>query len=199
MELFIVRAGESEGNINGIYQGWTNSPLTEKGKKQAAAAADYLSGKGIDAIFSSDVNRAFESASYLSKRIGKRVQKRKCLREIDFGEFSGKSKASFRNSPYFDERERDRFNFRFPGGESYSDVTKRITRLINRFGNKRCCVYSHLATNRALIGFILGLPREKIVRISQGNGIIYFIKGRKISAINSITKKVVKRGVIYES
>ncbi len=71
MKLIIIRHGESEANAKGISQGnldeWIDTPLTEKGKKQAKAVAKRLEDEDIEIIISSDLKRAKQTAEEINK------------------------------------------------------------------------------------------------------------------------------------
>ena len=81
-KFYIVRHGQSEGNALGKFLGHTDLGLTELGHKQGKKTAEYLSDKGIDAIYSSDLVRAYDTAKYLSDLIGVEPVKTRELREI---------------------------------------------------------------------------------------------------------------------
>ncbi len=65
MKLLIVRHGETEANLKGIWQGQTPGVLTEKGKQQATLLAERLKDEDISLIYTSDLDRAFHTAKII--------------------------------------------------------------------------------------------------------------------------------------
>jgi broad specificity phosphatase PhoE len=87
--ILLVRHGETDWNLERRVQGHTDRPLNDTGRSQAAALADALEGKRIDAIYSSDLLRAYETASIVAERTGAEVTVIPELRERDFGTWEG--------------------------------------------------------------------------------------------------------------
>lgn len=69
-ELLLVRHGQSTANARGIWQGQMEFPLSEEGRKQAALAARVLCSEPFDALYSSPLSRAFETAGIIRDRSG---------------------------------------------------------------------------------------------------------------------------------
>ena len=87
--FYLIRHGETQANKAGILQGQLDVPLSESGRRQARAVAEALSGVRLDAVYSSDLSRARETAEAI-------VEGRTCplvldrrLRELDMGAISG--------------------------------------------------------------------------------------------------------------
>ena len=66
MKIYTVRHGQTEWNKKGLYQGKTDVPLNEEGKKQAMLVKEKLKDKKIDLIISSPLKRAKETAEIIS-------------------------------------------------------------------------------------------------------------------------------------
>ena len=90
-KFYLVRHGESMGNQKGLFLGHTDMELTEKGHMQAEKAAEYLANMPVDAIYSSDLLRAYQTAEHTAKRKGLTVTKSEQLREIYAGEWEAQS------------------------------------------------------------------------------------------------------------
>lgn len=89
-EFYFVRHGESESNAEGRIQGHSDSPLSELGRSHAQAAARWLEQREIDAVFSSPLSRASETASVIARGAGiGAVETLEELIELDTGRFSG--------------------------------------------------------------------------------------------------------------
>ncbi len=68
--LLLVRHGETDWNADGRLQGQTDRPLSDFGRRQAQQLADELAGEELEAIYSSDLSRARETAEIVGKRVG---------------------------------------------------------------------------------------------------------------------------------
>jgi Histidine phosphatase superfamily (branch 1) len=86
--LLLVRHGETDWNRDHRWQGHTGPPLNETGRREASELAGRISN--VDAVYSSDTERAFETALILAARVGLDVQTDARLREVNFG-FMGRS------------------------------------------------------------------------------------------------------------
>jgi broad specificity phosphatase PhoE len=88
-ELLIARHGETDWNREQRWQGHADPPLNELGRAQADELAEALAGEELEAIYSSDLRRAFETAEIVGRRLGLPVTSDPDLREIDVGSWSG--------------------------------------------------------------------------------------------------------------
>jgi broad specificity phosphatase PhoE len=91
--VLLVRHGETDWNREHRWQGWADVPLNELGRRQAAELAARLREVGLDAVYSSDLRRAFETAELVAAERGLRVIADPGLREIDVGSWSGLTRA----------------------------------------------------------------------------------------------------------
>ena len=88
--LYLVRHGETKDNVAKIMQGQRQGELTPAGIAQMEELAVSLSEIHFDAIISSDLQRAYDSAQILSHQWNKSVQTTSLLRERDWGDFTGR-------------------------------------------------------------------------------------------------------------
>lgn len=88
--LYLIRHGETVDNVAQIMQGQTQGCLTEHGREQAEEVAARLAEEKIDAIVSSDLRRAIQTAEIISTRHGLPVSVTPLLRERDWGSFTGR-------------------------------------------------------------------------------------------------------------
>ena len=88
--LYLIRHGETVDNVAQIMQGQTQGCLTEHGREQAEEVAARLAKEKIDAIVSSDLRRAIQTAEIISTRHGLPVSVTPLLRERDWGSFTGR-------------------------------------------------------------------------------------------------------------
>lgn len=87
--LTIIRHGMTEGIEKGMLQGSTDSPLSQRGRRQAEITARFLSSRKIDACFTSPLGRARETAEIICRSIGLTPVILEDLREYDFGWLEG--------------------------------------------------------------------------------------------------------------
>lgn len=137
--FILARHGQAESNKNGFCSSYpepTLNPLTERGRKDAESAAKKIKKefKKIDAIYSSDLLRARETAQILADELKvKNIIFDNRLRETDFGDFNGKPVEEYRG--HF-KSFKDRFLNPAPNGESWSDVSKRVGSFVKEIKEK---------------------------------------------------------------
>jgi broad specificity phosphatase PhoE len=159
--LYVVRHGQTGGNKN-RYVGWEDEPLDDTGRAQAEQVARALDGRRIDAVYSSPLSRALDTARPLASLRGLELRVRDDLKEIDYGRFQGLLKA--------DQPLRLRHDHRFeamPGGESLQDVYRRIERFCLELrpelaAGGQLAAVGHFWSNRMLVGVMLGVPFEEL-------------------------------------
>ncbi len=132
--LIFVRHGESEGNRADSFNGHSDVKLTEKGHLQAEKTAEFLDDYKIDAIYSSDLSRAYDTALHTATRKKLPVITRETLREINGGDFEEvKYKDIMHLYPEaYQAWVSDMGNSRCPNGESVREVANRICREVER-------------------------------------------------------------------
>jgi broad specificity phosphatase PhoE len=158
--FYFVRHGESAGNAARIFTGQTDSPLTERGRRQAEAIADELANIKFDRIVTSDLSRTRDTAETIAKRRGMPVEVFPELREIDVGDRTGTPFDEVRGLPNWTD---DGF-VAWPGGETLDQVVRRILGVVDRLTRespgKTILVVGHGGVNRILISHFLGvLPK----------------------------------------
>ncbi|MFL5916105.1 MAG: histidine phosphatase family protein [Gaiellaceae bacterium] len=116
--LLLVRHGETDWNADGRLQGQTDRPLSDFGRTQALRLAGELAEEELEAIYSSDLARALETAEIVAERVGLPVLLDPDLREKDWGTWEGLTAV-----------ERDRVEF---VGESTEAHQERILRALRR-------------------------------------------------------------------
>lgn len=130
MKIYLVRHGETTGDVEDRIGGSYDDHLTEKGHQQLAETAKKLIGKDIEIIFSSPLIRAKESSTIIAKEISVPVEIIDGLRERHYGVITGLTKQEAKQKyPEAIERHND-LNYVHPEGESYGDFYNRV---INAF------------------------------------------------------------------
>ena len=127
-EIWIVRHGQTDWNVEGRYQGQADRPLNAVGLAQAQQAAEQLRRRDFAAIYSSDLQRARVTAEIIAGQLGLPVQVDRRLREVNQGEWEGLLTADIeqRYAEEWAERRADRLHAAPPGGESLAQVAARV-------------------------------------------------------------------------
>lgn len=167
-----MRHGETEWNRVRRYQGWSDSPLTERGIAQAQAIGRLLStlaGTVSAELVASPIGRALHTAeiirAYLGDTAPLRLDDR--LREISLGSWEGLDHAEIaaRAPGIFDGEGHYEWYFRTPDGETYEAFTSRIGDWLGSTGDRFIIVVTHGIVTRVLRGLYAGLPRTAALRL----------------------------------
>lgn len=126
--IILVRHGQSLGNLEKRFLGHTDWDLTELGYKQAELTAEYLKDEKIDAIYASDLKRAFNTANAVAKSRNMEIIKSRNFREIFAGDWEAETFDGLCEK-YPEEYGCWRFdigNARCTGGESVAELQERV-------------------------------------------------------------------------
>ncbi|MDQ3587209.1 MAG: histidine phosphatase family protein [Actinomycetota bacterium] len=126
---YVVRHGRTEYSAGKVYSGRSEVPLTEQGHEQAAHAGQTLRDAGVDAVYTSPLERARVTAEAISAATGAALHVDERLIEVDYGPIEGldRSAAEERFGEAF-RRWRERpFEAHLPGMEPLSDALERAT------------------------------------------------------------------------
>ncbi len=146
-EIYLIRHGQSVANLNHCFLGHGDLDLTKTGFLQAKNVAEFLKDVKVDAIYSSDLKRAYHTALPSAEIRGTEVIREPLLREIDGGEWE--------NRPYDELLLRESFqrwmkndpDVACDGGESVKDlrerISKKITALAEENLGKTIFIFSH--------------------------------------------------------
>ncbi len=183
VKFIIVRHGFSMGNKEKRFSGQLDVPLDEVGRSQAVSVADYICENfKVDAIYSSDLSRAYDSVKLISDRLSLPVVKTKELREVDVGLWQGMliEDVEKKYPESFEEYRRNPGLSRFDGGEGYIDVMKRASAELYRIANenegKTIVIGTHGGVIRTLRAVWGNIPPENIKDIPHvANGSITIV------------------------
>ena len=144
--------------------------LSDDGRKQAEAAAQRMvKVPRLAAIYSSPLERARETADALARARRMPVKIDRGLLECDFGDWTGRKLAELVKRPEWDVVQRHPSAFRFPGGESFSEMQTRITgalaRLVAEHPGRVVVAVSHADPIKAAVAHALGVPLDLFQRI----------------------------------
>lgn len=160
--VLLIRHGQTDWNKTGRWQGHTDIPLNENGRRQARLLAQRLTTWPIRAIYTSDLNRAIQTATPLGAKLGIVPIEDPALRERNGGFFQGLTGEELQTRFGEEWRRVRQDGFAPPNGESDSEVAKRVEaafqRIVNRHKGEMIAMISHGGALRVLIRHILGLP-----------------------------------------
>jgi len=147
--LCLIRHGQTDWNLEGRYQGQSDVPLNQTGMAQAITLIEKLNGQTFNAIYSSDLKRARQTAEPISKVMGMEVHVEKRLREINQGEWEGVlvEEIKARYAEIWSQRTVDPASVRPPGGETVGEVAQRMYAALDDisrlFPNGQLLIVSH--------------------------------------------------------
>lgn len=162
--LCIVRHGETAWNAEHRVQGQLDIPLNEIGLRQAQAVGMVLKEERFDAIYSSDLVRARQTADPISNFLSLKILLEKDLRERHYGIFErltyAEAKARYpEDYARFEARDPE---YAFRTGESLKDFSARsiavISKIVNEHKDESILVFTHGGVLDKLYRFITGLP-----------------------------------------
>ena len=168
--------------------------LAETGQAQAQAAADRIAVlKKVDAVYASPLERARETAAPIGKVIGQRVLIDKGLLECDFGDWTGAELKNLMKLPEWTTVQRSPSTFRFPNGESFTEMQTRIVTALDRIriahpGGTVVCV-SHADPIKAAVAHAMGthidLFQRIVISTCSISAIAYSAGGPVVLTVNS--------------
>ena len=127
--LLVVRHGQSVANLDGIFAGHIDPELTELGLKQAERTAEFIANTyHVDAVYSSDLQRAHQTGLAVGRKLGLPVTTDKGLREIFAGAWEGRrfDDLQTENSPAYQAWRQDIGHAKCPGGEDLATLAARV-------------------------------------------------------------------------
>ncbi len=167
--------------------------LADQGVAQAEAAAERIRPVEVAAVYASPLERTRETAAPIAKAVGKRVRIDEGLLELDVGDWTEKRLADLRRRSEWTTVQRYPSGFTFPGGESFSAMSTRITETVRRLVGKHpgetiVCV-SHADPIRAALADAMGTHLDLFQRIVAApcsvSAVMYGPGGPAVLAVNT--------------
>ena len=182
MRLILVRHGQTEWNAGGRYQGQSNVALSDTGRKQARFLAERFPVRQLDAIYTSDLDRAKETAECVGKRLGLTVCPEKAFRELSFGDWEGLTYQEI-SSRWPEEAEKlftAPDELVIPHGETFRDLQKRaldkIYSLYEKHIDQTVAVFAHGAINKTILAGLLHIPLHYLWSLRQDNTAVNILR-----------------------
>jgi 2,3-bisphosphoglycerate-dependent phosphoglycerate mutase len=166
-EIILIRHGQTVWNTERRMQGHSDSPLTEKGLRQAQLLAKHMAGLSFDALYSSDTGRAQETARCVAAATGHSLNVEPRLRERNFGVFEGLTRDEM-IARYPDDyarfKSRDQ-HFAMPRGESGVAFRARaiacMDEIIARYPQQQVAIVTHGLVLDVFYRLAMGIPPEE--------------------------------------
>lgn len=183
-KLVLVRHGESKWNELGLWQGWTDIELSEKGVAQAQAAGKTLADIKFDYAYSSPLVRASKTLEEMLQVLGQAslpITKNKALTEKHYGTYTGKNKWQVKEEIGEEEFQKLRraWDYPTPEGESMKQVYERLIPYYEQeirpklTAGKNVIIASHGNTLRTLVKLLDNLSEEEVAKLEFGTGEAY--------------------------
>lgn len=162
MRILLIRHGRQNSPLCNV-----NVPLSEEGRRQAALLGERLKREPIDAVWSSDLIRAVETADIINESLHVPREIREDLREISFGDMEGLSDSVIadRFELFLRGRAKMEKDMAYPGGESAADVVARVLPVMNEIASydyDTVAVVTHGGVIRSMVAYYLGMDLAKV-------------------------------------
>jgi len=190
-QLILVRHGETLHNVAGIAQGWGDSALSAKGEQQVQRLAQRLRTAGINALYSSPLQRALTTAQAIAGATGLPIRILDELREMNYGAWEGRSFLEVRrdDASSYEQWIADPEACCPEGGESHGQVQRRLQQAFRTIeeaagacpeGQRlRPAVVTHGTAIRVSVTVLLDLPVMASRHFVQDNASINLFLGRR--------------------
>lgn len=192
--ILLVRHGQTPSTGKVLPGRAAGLHLADAGRDQAARAAERIAElRQVDAVYTSPLERARETAAPIGTITGLRPKVHKGLLECDFGEWTGASLSKLMRKPEWTTVQRSPSTFRFPGGESFTEMQHRIVTTLDRLraahpGGTVVCV-SHADPIKAAVAHALGSHIDQFQRIVVStcavSVVAWSLAGPTVLAVNS--------------
>lgn len=162
-QLYFIRHGETDWNATGKYQGWSDVPLSEQGRKQAECLGKRFESVPLDVIYSSPLKRAYDTAKAVADKKAMTIIPDEHFKEINFGDWEGLTAHQLKELygekfQYFLDHPEDA---EFPGEGSFSLVMERIKigldTVLEENQGKNIMIVSHGGLIRLCIFYLTGM------------------------------------------
>jgi probable phosphoglycerate mutase len=190
-EILLIRHGETDWNVEKRLQGHTDIDLNREGVRQAAALGRTLLSEPLDAIFSSDLKRAFGTAQGIAIPRGMQIQLDKGLRERCFGAFEGliHPEVKFRFPEDYAAWQRRDIDARYPQGEFHAET-------LREFSNRAVDAITALASDYRKIAIVThGGVLDSIYRRAKDMG---YEHPRDFDVLNASINRVTWDGTKFQ-
>jgi phosphoserine phosphatase len=183
--VYLVRHGQTAWNTSEIFRGRTDIPLNATGVKEAELAAEYFRGGRVEAVYSSPMSRAMQTAEKIADVLGLKVVPHPGITDMSFGDWEGRPMQEVERS------DPDRFRLwrelphllHVPGGETLEQVRRRamaaLEDVIKTHDQGTAIMVSHRVITKVLICAVVGLDNSHFWRIDQDATAINLVRHKE--------------------
>ena len=169
--------------------------LSERGQEQARDVASRLEGLALDAVYSSPMERAQETAAPTVARQGLQLLADANLIECDFGQWTGEKLTELNKLPEWKQVQSSPSTFRFPEGESFTEMQDRMVSAVKDIAQRHpghvVAAFSHADTIKAAVAYFVGTPLDSFQKIhidtASISAVEFTTEGTRMLVTNSRT------------
>jgi 2,3-bisphosphoglycerate-dependent phosphoglycerate mutase len=198
--LVLVRHGESEWNALGLWTGWRDISLTDKGREEARRAAEALRDVKFDVAYTSKLVRAHQTLDEIKGILDERdlpTIEDVALNERDYGDLTAKNKWDVEKEYGTEQflKWRRSWDYPVPGGETLKDVYERVAAYYDQRilpdlkAGKNVIIAAHGNSLRALVKHLEDIPDDDIPSLEIGTGEVYVYQ---VDPSGKITSKEIR-------
>jgi probable phosphomutase (TIGR03848 family) len=166
--LLLIRHADNDARRTQLVGRLPGIHLNERGKKQAEELAQYLCKAPIQAVYSSPMERAVETALPLTQALDLPLQIEEGINETDYGEWQGRTFRQLRRLKGWQLVLKQPSQARFPGGETLIEVQQRAIASVEKLsqGREMVAVFTHADIIRLALAYYLNIPLDNYHRLS---------------------------------
>lgn len=168
--LVLIRHATNDWVRKGLLAGWTPGVhLNEEGRAQAQALGERLASSQLDAVYSSPLERALETAQAVAAPHGLDVQIHEGIGEVHYGEWNGRSIRELVRKPLWRSVQIHPSGTRFPGGETIGEMQARVVATLDEIRSAHpqgiVAAVAHADVIKAATAFYIGVPLDLFQRL----------------------------------
>lgn len=187
--IYFIRHGETDWNSAGRYQGWTNIPLNDSGREQARLLAERFQDVPLDAIYTSPLDRAYDTAKAVAEKKDMKAIPDEHFKEINFGQWEGGTVQELgdKYGREFLDFFKEPHKYPMPGEGSFQNAENRVLTGINtilqKHENENVMIVSHGGLLRIAIIALMGMDGSFYRKTWLNNTSVSIIDFKKNSKI----------------
>lgn len=180
--VILIRHGETEWNVLHRFQGLTDIPLNDRGRQQAGFARNGLADRKLDAIYTSPLQRAVETAEIIREDRDILIYPTDGLREMGIGEWEGLlvSEIDERYPGMYDIWRSAPTQIRLKGGEPYTETQRRAWKtfweIVKKHEGQTVLIVSHMMCISSILLTIAGIPLDEVWQHPIGNAALNIVE-----------------------
>lgn len=167
--FYLVRHGACDGLGEKLWGRSVGVCLNAEGKRQVRQLGERFKGIALNAVYSSPLERAVETAEAIARIAQVEVWQTQGFNEVDFGDWTAKSLDQLSQDERWKRFNTQRSLTNIPCGESFLQVQTRVVgeleRLSRQHNGARVAIVSHADVIKALVGYVAGMPIDLLQRL----------------------------------